>query len=250
MKSLRFLTADFAPGLGVRGMMFTREGGVSEGPYAGLNLATHVDDDPAHVEENRRRVAATIDVDSQPLWLDQHHGTDVFLLEETSDVSEPPRADAAVCRSSGRVLAVLTADCLPVLLGSEDKRVVGIAHAGWRGLSAGVLENTVAAMGARVSGIHAWLGPAIGPDHFEVGAEVREEFVTQDAGARSCFVPHGKEKWLADLAGLARRRLERLGMIHIKQANRCTFSEPEQFYSYRRDGECGRMASLVWLAPD
>lgn len=250
MSEPAFISAGFAASLGVCGMTTARRGGASEGPYAGLNLATHVNDDPAKVMENRRRLRAAISLDTEPLWLDQHHGTQVFLADESTAVTAPPRADAAVCRVPGRVLALLTADCLPVLLAAADQRVIGVAHAGWRGLASGVLENTVKAMGASVNGIHAWLGPAIGRKHFEVGSDVYDAFVSADAGAKACFVAHNNGKWLADLAGLASRRLERIGVTNIEYAGRCTFSEPENFYSYRRDGECGRMASLLWMVAD
>lgn len=250
MSKLSFIQADFAASLGVRGMTSARTGGVSAGPYADLNLATHVNDDPARVMENRRRLRAASSLATEPLWLDQHHGTQVFLADEHTAVTAPPRADAAVCSVPGRVLALLTADCLPVLLAAADKRVIGVAHAGWRGLAAGVIENTVKAMGASASGIHAWLGPAIGRNHFEVGRDVYDAFVAADTGARTCFAAHSNGKWLADLAGLAGRRLARLGVTNIAYAGRCTFSEPEKFYSYRRDGECGRMASLLWMVAD
>ena len=152
MSDLVFLPAPFPQGLGVHGVTTTRVGGVSEGRFAGLNLATHVEDMPAAVAENRRRLAAALDLQLDPLWLDQHHGSDVFELRPGVEISKPPRADAAVCRLPGRALAVLTADCLPVLLASADERVIGVAHAGWRGLAAGILEKTVRAMGADTAG--------------------------------------------------------------------------------------------------
>ncbi|NNF50887.1 MAG: peptidoglycan editing factor PgeF [Gammaproteobacteria bacterium] len=248
MNNLVFVPASFPASLGVQGMTTTRADGVSEGRYAGLNLATHVGDRPESVIENRHRLAAVSGLKTQPLWLEQHHGSNVFELEP-GVAKSTPRADAAVCRVPGRALAVLTADCLPVLFASTEEPVIGVAHAGWRGLAGGVLENTVTAMKTNAARIHAWLGPAIGPRHFEVGSEVREVFVAGDRGADTCFRSLGGGKWLADLAGLAHRRLQAAGIEAIEHSGLCTFSDPRRFYSYRRDGECGRMASLLWMGP-
>lgn len=249
MSELEFIPARFPVSLGVRGLATTRAGGVSKGRYSSLNLAAHVEDAPESVKENRRRLADAAGIAKQPLWLAQHHGTDVYEFDDANEISEPPRADAAVCRVPGHAIAVLTADCLPVLFASANNEVIGVAHAGWRGLAAGVLENTVMAMKTEASGIHAWIGPAIGARRFEVGSEVREVFLSADGGADECFATAGGDKWLADLPALAHRRLVALGLQAIEHSGLCTFNDPGRFYSYRRDGECGRMASLIWMLP-
>ena len=257
MTGLSLVAANFEAKLGVGGFTTTRAGGVSTGVYASLNLGDHVGDRPDAVAENRRRAGEFLAAQAkqlpaalhEPFWLSQCHGTVVARAEACDLQAAPPRADAAVCRSPGRTLAVLSADCLPVLLVCASPRVIGVAHAGWRGLASGVIENTLAAMNVKAADIYAWLGPAIGSAHFEVGAEVRKAFLSDDAGAGSLFEACAENKWHADLAGLASRRLERIGVGHITAANRCTYSEPDVFFSYRRDGECGRMATLLWMEP-
>jgi len=231
----------------VRALFTTREGGVSQGPYAGLNLGTHVGDDPAAVAQNRRRLVASEGLPGEPLWLEQVHGTDVLVASDLP--ASPPRADAAVTREPGLVLSVMTADCLPVLLCDSDGQVIATAHAGWRGLCDGVLEQTVAAMQLEPQRLLAWLGPAIGPTAFEVGAEVRAAFLAKDPAAAAAFVAQG-DKYLANLYQLARQRLRACGLSAIYGGDDCTFSQPERFYSYRRDGQTGRMAGLIWLADD
>lgn len=222
----------------------TRSGGVSLAPYRSLNLGTHVGDHPDAVAENRARLRAHLP--AEPCWLEQVHGVEVV---DAARVEGVPRADAAISRQPGVVCAVMTADCLPVLLCDQSGSVVGAAHAGWRGLHAGVIEATVRAMGVAPSGLMAWLGPAIGPRAFEVGDEVRSAFVQEDAQAARAFAPAGEPgKWLADLYALARLRLMRLGVEQISGGEACTYSESERFFSYRRDGVTGRMASLIWLA--
>lgn len=244
----------------VRALSTTRRGGTSAGAWGladgssgGLNLGAHCGDDPAAVERNRARIAHA--AGSMPVWLEQVHGTDVHrIVEAPSSVEGPvrvPRADASVTVVPGVVLAVLTADCLPVLLADRRGRVVAAAHAGWRGLAAGVLERSVDAMRELVPDADpvAWLGPAIGPDAFEVGDEVRERFCDVDAGAARAFRPGAqRSKWLADLHALARLRLERCELRTVFVTNRCTMRDARNFYSYRRDGRCGRMATLVWMA--
>ena len=245
----------------------TRRGGVSAGPWGlvdgsrgGCNLGARCGDDPAAVQANRARLARSIG--AMPTWLDQVHGTDVHVIADrartaigasdaiSTSTLEAPRADAAVTNVVGVVLAVLTADCLPVLFADSSGEVVAAAHAGWRGLAAGVLERTVQAMralGAHGSGLCAWLGPSIGREAFEVGDEVRERFCDVDAGAARAFRPGAqRSKWLADLHALARLRLERCELRTVFVTNRCTMSDARNFYSYRRDGRCGRMATLIW----
>lgn len=220
-----------------------RTGGVSEAPFASLNLGLHVGDGPDAVAENRRRVRAALDLPDEPFWLAQAHGTRVADADEESAVGP---ADAAITRARGRVLAIQVADCMPVLLASDDGVVLGAAHAGWRGLAAGVLEATVEAMGVDPKRIRAWLGPAIGARHFEVGAEVRAAFLSVDAQAAQGFVRNGRGRWNCDLALLARQRLKRLGVGAVSATDLCTYAEAAQCFSYRRDGRTGRMAALIW----
>ena len=227
----------------VRALVTTRQGGVSTGQYASMNLATHVGDDPAAVAENRALLLRRA-LPAEPRWLDQVHGIDVVAGES---VHGAPRADASVARTPGVVLAVMTADCLPVLLTDRAGSVVGIAHAGWRGLVGGVIEATIAAMEVAPRDMLAWLGPAIGPASFEVGGEVRDAAVGGQADAVQAFVASGPGKWLADIYRLARLRLAYAGVGSVSGGGFCTVREADRFYSYRRDRETGRMASLIWL---
>ncbi|MFO7641292.1 MAG: peptidoglycan editing factor PgeF [Candidatus Competibacteraceae bacterium] len=223
----------------------TRAGGVSLPPYDRLNLATHVGDDPACIAENRRRLAVMAGFPAEPAWLEQVHGTTVAAAET---VDAPVAADAAWTRVPGQPCVVMTADCLPVLLCDRAGTVVAAAHAGWRGLAGGVIAATVARLNAAPAELLAWLGPAIGPAAFEVGEEVRAAFLALDAGNAGCFQPSPTGRWLADLYELARRQLRRLGVPAIYGGDHCTFSEPERFFSYRRESRTGRMATLIWLA--
>lgn len=234
-----------APG-NVRSLITTREGGVSRAPFDGFNLATHVGDDARAVASNR--VLLTRHCGAQPVWLEQVHGTAVVELEKSSVSPEVPVADASVSRSPGLACAVLTADCLPVLLCDRAGTVVAAAHAGWRGLAAGVLEATVVRMQVKPRDLLGWLGPAIGPQAFEVGDEVRALFVASDPVAADAFVATGKPgKWLADLFMLARQSLLRAGVGWVGGGGICTFIGHRRFYSYRREGVTGRFASLIWL---
>jgi YfiH family protein len=244
------LRADWPAPAGVRAEFTLRGGGVSRGRYASLNLGQHVGDDPLAVAENRRRVAAGLQLPAEPLWLSQVHGTTVLNADAMSGGRAPPRADAALTREPGRVLAVLVADCLPVLLAARDGSAVAVAHAGWRGLAAGVLEATVAALDIAGAELHAWLGPAIGPAHFEVGEEVRAAFCApggeHGGEAAAAFARNDRGRWQCDLRLLARQRLSQLGVRSIHGEARCTHAESDAFYSFRRDGNTGRMAALVW----
>lgn len=237
------IVPDWPAPSGVRGLMTVRTGGVSLAPWASLNLGDHVNDDPVHVAANRARVRAWLP--DEPVWLNQVHSARVV---ETG--SEPrPAADACFSRTPGRVCAVLTADCLPVLFCDRAGSVVAAAHAGWRGLASGVLEATVAAMAVPPGDILAWMGAAIGPAAFEVGDEVRETFLALHPATAVAFVPQGAPgKWLADIYALARIRLAHVGVNDVSGGGRCTFTESDSFFSYRRDGVTGRMASAVWLA--
>lgn len=242
--ALPLIHPDWPAPANVRACVTTRAGGVSLAPYDSLNLGSHVGDDGAAVAENRARLR--VGLPSEPLWLNQVHGVAVADADIATGV---PTADAAVTHHPGRVCAVLTADCLPVLFCDEAGSVVAAAHAGWRGLVGGVLESTVAHMGVPAGSVLAWLGPAIGPHAFEVGAEVRAAFLAADGGAGSAFVPGAREdKWMADLFALARRRLARIGVLRIHGGGICTHADAARFYSYRRDGVTGRFASMIWLA--
>lgn len=243
------LIPDWPAPPGVRALVTTRTcaEGRSAAPYARFNLAAHVGDATAAVTANRlclRR--APFDVPSEPLWLSQVHGTCVVAAE---DAAANVEADASVTRTPGRVCAVLTADCLPLLLCAEDGSTIAAVHAGWRGLANGVIEASVAAMPSQPAHLLAWLGPAIGPAAFEVGDEVRDAFVSRDSHASAAFVRHGPGKWLCDLYLLARQRLAALGVTRVYGGGLCTFADAQRFYSYRRDGVTGRMASLIWIDP-
>lgn len=213
-------------------------------PYADFNLGTHVGDEPGRVAANRAALRRALP--AEPLWLSQVHGTRVANADENPLPNI--EADAAVARKPGAVLAIQTADCLPVLLCDRAGSVVAAAHAGWRGLSSGVIENAVRAMGVPAADVIAWLGPAIGPRAYEVGAEVVEAFTRDDPGAAAAFAPKAGGKFLADLYALARRRLARLGVASVSGGDACTYADADRFFSFRRDGRTGRMASLVWLS--
>lgn len=227
---------------GVRALSTTRLGGVSAAPWAGFNLGDHVGDDPAAVSANR--LALGRGLPAQPVWLRQVHGT---RCVDAALAAGEVVADASFTRQRGVVCAVMTADCLPVLLCDDDATVVGVVHAGWRGLVGGVVEATVAAMEVPGGRLMAWLGPAIGPRAFEVGGEVREAFIARDPAAALGFVAAPGGKWLCDIHRLARQRLAGAGVHRFTGADFCTVSDPSRFFSYRRDGITGRMASLVWL---
>ncbi|GHU31564.1 laccase domain protein [Betaproteobacteria bacterium] len=235
----------------------TRRGGVSggaNGVFASLNLGDHVGDDPASVAANREIVCRRMN--ARPVWLKQVHGTQVIdaAVCDASGGQFPPEGDAAFARSPGLACVVMTADCLPVLLCDTQGRVVAAAHAGWRGLLAGVLEATIAAMEVPGQELMAWLGPAIGPKAFEVGDEVRAAFVSVDPDAAAAFQPVSGGKWLADIYLLARQRLMKRGVERVFGGNFCAVNEKvngnERFFSYRRDGQTGRMASLIWISED
>ncbi|MCF6210994.1 MAG: peptidoglycan editing factor PgeF [Gammaproteobacteria bacterium] len=230
----------------VRAATTSRIGGVSRAPFDSFNLADHVGDHPVAVLANRELLLEELALPAEPLWLKQVHGSRVISLDGLS--TGLPEADASVSTEPGRVCAVLTADCLPVLFCDRAGTCVAAAHAGWRGLATGVLEATVAQMAVAADEIMAWLGPAIGPQAFEVGTDVRTAFIDDDAASATAFVAQGDDRWLADIVQLARRRLVRAGVTAVYGGDRCTYSEAGMFYSYRRDGATGRVASLVWLS--
>lgn len=219
----------------------TRSGGVSVGVYESLNLGTHVGDDVDAVRENRLRLRTNASMPAEPAWLDQVHGTAVAV-----EPAAGSRADAAISRTVNRVCAVMIADCLPVLFTNRSGTEVGAAHAGWRGLAGGVLERTVEAFEAVPGELLAWMGPAIGQPAFEVGDEVRAAFLRHDRAASIAFTQNSQGRWQADLCALARQRLAAVGVDQVFGGGFCTYSDAERFFSYRRDGQCGRMAAYVF----
>ena len=227
---------------GIRVISTGRGGGVSRAQYASLNLGSHVGDAPDAVAENRTRLRVAARLPSEPHWLAQVHGTTAVDL----DAEVAGAADAGYTRRAAVVCAILTADCLPVVFASESGDTLGAAHAGWRGLSSGILEATVQAMNVLPSRLFAWLGPSIGPNHFEVGGEVREAFLAQDGSAEAAFLPNARGRFMADLPELARRRLRNLGIERIYGSNDCTYANSARYFSHRRDGNTGRQVTLIW----
>ena len=220
----------------------TERGGAER--YGRLNLATHVGDDARCVAANRARLKAELELPAEPVWLEQVHGARVLDL----DGERTAPADGAVTARAGVVCAVLTADCLPVIFCDRAGARVGVAHAGWRGLLAGVLPAAVRAMGVDAADVVAWLGPAIGPAAYEVGADVRAPFVAQNPEAARWFTRNARGRWQADLYGLARDSLAAAGVVAVHGGGQCTHADAARFFSHRREAPCGRMATLVWLA--
>lgn len=241
MKPETFIVPDWPAPPNVHALVTTRAGGVSVGPYASLNLGDHVGDDPAAVAANRALLRRQLP--AEPVWLRQVHG---IRCVDAATAAAGEEADAAFARAPNVVCAVLTADCLPLLLCDAGGSAVAAVHAGWRGLAAGVVESAVAALGVPGHDLIAWLGPAIGPASFEVGDEVRAAFLAHDQAAAAAFAPHGAGKWLCDIPLLARQRLAGLGVRRLASAEFCTVRDRERFFSFRRDGATGRMASLIW----
>lgn len=243
---MSLLEFDWRLPAGVHAAFTTREGGVSSVPWDSFNLAIHVGDDPMRVADNRARLREMLRLEAEPAWLNQVHGTAVKNIDGAPFSPVPFAGDAAVTTRAGAACVVMVADCLPVLFCSRDGQRIGAAHAGWRGLVDGVLENTVAAMGVPGDELSAWLGPAISQDHFEVGEEVREAFVKADRAAVSRFKMNARGRWQADLSGLARLRLASVGVTLVSGGSWCTFTDRKRFYSHRRDKKGGRMAALIW----
>lgn len=252
----RWLDADWPAPPGVRALTTMRRGmGVSQAPFDSFNLGLRNGDDPDAALENRRQLEAALGLPSAPRWLRQVHGTTVVHFapslsrgEAGGDSSEPePEADAAITTTPGSVLAILTADCLPVVFAAKDGSEIAVAHAGWRGLVAGVLETTVAAMRTPPSRLVAWLGPAAGPGAYEIGAEVFDAFALCDRRAEAAFAPTRPGHWNVDLYALAKRRLADVGVVDVHGGGLCTISDPSRFFSHRRDQRTGRMATLAWI---
>ena len=238
-----YLIPDWPAPKSVRALQTTRNGGFSVAPYDNLNLGDHVGDAPLAVERNRMLLQPLLP--SEPVWLKQVHGT---VVVDAGNAACWPQADASITSHPGAVCAVMTADCLPVLLCDEQGGVVGATHAGWRGLCDGVIEQTMRAMNVPPPSLMAWLGPAIGPQAFEVGEEVRAAFVAQQQQAAAAFAPGLPGKWYADIYQLARLRLYALGITRIYGGDLCTYTDPKRFFSYRRDGVTGRMGTFIWIA--
>jgi YfiH family protein len=233
---------DWPAPINVKSLQTTRAGGISSPPYDSFNLGDHVGDAPLAVERNRILLNRLLP--SEPVWLEQVHGIRVANADRASCL---PQADACIARHRGAVCVVMTADCLPILLCDTQDGVVGAAHAGWKGLAAGVIEAAVQAMDVAPENIMVWLGPAISQDEFEVGDEVRAAFLAIQPQAASAFIPGRNGKWFADLCALARLRLNALGITAIYGGGYCTYRERERFFSYRRDGVTGRMGTFIWL---
>jgi polyphenol oxidase len=248
-----FIIPDWPAPANVRALFTTRAGGISAGNYASLNLGAHVGDSAESVAENRKRFTELLP--APPAWLNQIHGTQAVRAEDVLASGVGPPADAGVATNASAPCVVLVADCLPVLFADTNGQCVAAAHAGWRGLNAGVLEATLAAMALKPADIMVWLGPAIGPQAFEVGAEVREAFLANANDdykiTGKAFTPRGAEhpeKFLADIYALARIRLTRAGVSQIYGGGFCTVTDSKRFFSYRRDGQSGRMAGVIWLS--
>jgi len=239
---IEVIRPDWPAPANVHAFTTTRKGGFSDGAWSSLNLGTNCGDDPRIVEKNRRLLSGLLP--SEPRWINQVHGTRAVRWEKANDTLTG--ADAIVSNQTGQVCAVLTADCLPVLFCNRSGTRIAAAHAGWRGLAAGVLEATVLAMDCKPLDLMAWLGPAIGPQAFEVGKDVYDSFVVSNSENAIAFTEHG-DRWLADLYQLSKLALNRAGIHQVSGGGYCTYLEPDKFFSYRRDRQTGRMATIIWL---
>lgn len=221
-----------------------RVGGVSGGPWAALNLGLHVGDDEASVLANRQHLTQFLNLPQEPCWLNQVHGTEIVMLEEYANPNSTITADGAIASNPGLVCAVMTADCMPVFICDANGEQVAVVHAGWRGLAAGIVELAIARMRAEPKQLMVWAGPCIGPEHFEVGVEVQAQL----GGLADNYRPHRQAgKVYADLYKILGERLVKLGVGEYSHSSACTFRDQQKYFSYRRDGECGRMASLIWI---
>ncbi len=247
----KFIVPDWPAPVAVRSAITTRLGGYSLAPYDGFNLASHVGDQPDAVEKNRQLLRESLSLPEVPCWINQVHGIDVVDVVDVAACGNTVDADGSYSASAGQVSVVLTADCLPVLLCNQQGTEVAALHAGWRGLASGILAAGVDCFQSRQ--LMAYLGPAIGPASFEVGRDVYDAFLQQtgnwgdEAEISACFVASGRERWLADIYALARLALRAAGVTQVYGGEFCTFSDQARFYSYRRDGDSGRMASLIWI---
>ncbi len=236
-----WITPDWPVPLGIRAASTLRTGGISRDNYSSWNCAAHVGDNPADVNSNRLLLKQQLQLPSEPLWLNQVHGC---LVVNASTVAPGITADASYSRTMGIVCTVMTADCLPLLLCAKDGAYVAAVHCGWRSLLAGIIEQTICSIGS--SNLLAWMGPAIGPQAFIVGTDVRQLFIDKSPNYEPAFVDQGNGKWLADLYSIARIKLGKAGIQQVYGGDRCTYNEDEHFFSHRRQGTTGRMATMIW----
>ncbi|MDJ0939833.1 MAG: peptidoglycan editing factor PgeF [Woeseiaceae bacterium] len=244
MRELELVVADWPAPPNVRAGCTTRAGGVSEGVYTALNLGAHVGDESGAVAENRRRFVTAVELPGEPLWLRQVHGVHV---SDAAQYDPDEEADAIVSADGSDVLGIMTADCLGILLCADDASETAALHCGWRSLSGGLVARTVERMRTPPERLLAWLGPAIAQPAFEVGSEVREVFMAGIDDAADCFVQNERGRWQADLYGLARRYLDAVGIVSVHGGGLCTFADRERFFSYRRDGQTGRLCTFIYL---
>lgn len=248
MNTLSYLPANWPQKpSNVHALTTLRAGGVSEGGFSEYNLATHVGDELSAVKKNREKLVKDLQLPAEPVWLDQVHSNTVIRLDAFSGQAAPKRADASVSSERNVVCAVLTADCLPVFFSNEAGTEVAVAHAGWRGLHAGILSNTVESMRSAANQILVSLGPAIGPTSFEVGEEVFSAFIDKDVNNKQAFKNNREGHYFCDIYQLAHLELAAAGIIHIAGGGYCTYRESQRFYSYRKQSQTGRMASLIWF---
>ena len=238
-----WITPDWPAPENIKAFTSTRKAGVSEGAFASFNLALHVEDNPQQVKQNRQLLFEALNLPSEPVWLEQVHGVQVINADHADNT---PQADAAFSTEKNKVCVVMIADCLPVLICNRQGTKVAAAHAGWRGLQAGVIEASIESLQENRQDILVWLGPAIGPDTFEVGDDVRQKFITEIPETVSAFTVSKPGHWLANIYELAKIRLQNMGIDQIYGGDFCTYTDQQHFYSYRRDGVTGRMASLIW----
>lgn len=246
---MKFLTPDWPAPARVKAVMTTRKDGVSVAPYDSFNLATHVGDDLQRVLANRALLVQILDLPSEPCWINQVHG--VRVLDVDREACEPMvDADGSSTHQTNNVLAVLTADCLPVFVTNRAGSFIMLLHAGWRGVADDIIGNSVRECGEPASELMAWIGPGIGNTAFECGAEVRDEFLANGTGLPSHFQPlaNQKGKYLGDLSAMAQWQCQQLGMAWVGASPECTYLNRDDFFSFRREGVTGRMASLMWLA--
>ena len=242
--TVNWLQADWPAPDFIKAGTTLRQGGVSKGDYASFNLATHVGDELAAVEENRAILTRNLNIPDAPQWLEQIHSTKAVLLPNGETI---PKADASYTSKENVVCAVMTADCLPLLVTNKQGSCVASIHAGWRGLCDGIIETTIKKLPVDPESLLVWLGPAIGADVYEVGEEVYDAFIKTEVEAKQAFISVSEGHWLFDIYQLARLRLNKTGVKQIYGGDRCTLSEEQQFYSYRRDDVTGRMASMIWI---
>lgn len=245
MNTLRVttLSPDWSAPSHIKAFGTCRHQGYSQAPFDSWNPATHTGDNEADVQKNRRLLYEQLQLPAEPVWLDQVHGTDIIRL--SANVT-PASADGSYSNGTGQVCVVMTADCLPLLITNTQGTEVAAVHAGWRGLCEGVIESAISQFTSSAEELLVWLGPAIGPEAFEVGEEVRQAFLQHDSQAEAAFKVKD-DKWMADIYQLARQRLAACGVTEVSGGEYCTYTDSERFFSYRRDGQTGRMASLIWI---